>query len=108
MYDPAEADDGVRILVDRLWPRGLSRSDAHLDAWERDVAPSPDLRKWFGHDRSLYAEFITRYQLELDDPTRAAAFDRLREHATDGTLTLLTATRDIEHCHATVLRDLLS
>lgn len=85
----------------------MSHDDAHLDAWERDVAPSAELRKWFGHDPALYPEFNARYRLELDDSTRSAAFDRLRERADGGTLTLLTATRDIDHCHATVLRDLL-
>src|SRR5215216_2683119 len=73
VYDPPEAKDGQRVLVDRLWPRGLSKERAHLDDWCKDIAPSNELRKWHGHDLDRYAEFARRYRAELADPERAAA-----------------------------------
>jgi uncharacterized protein YeaO (DUF488 family) len=103
VYEPASSDDGKRVLVDRVWPRGLSKDKARLDEWEKDVAPSTELRKWYGHDVDKFDEFTDRYDAELRDPDRAAAFDRLRQFADDGTLTLLTATKDIDHSQAAVL-----
>jgi uncharacterized protein YeaO (DUF488 family) len=103
VYEPASSDDGKRVLVDRVWPRGLSKDKARLDEWEKDVAPSTELRKWYGHDVDKFDEFTDRYDAELRDPDRAAAFDRLRQLAGDGPLTLLTATKDIDHSQAAVL-----
>ncbi|MFA1549777.1 DUF488 domain-containing protein [Actinomadura chokoriensis] len=103
VYEPASPDDGKRVLVDRVWPRGLSKDEARLDEWEKDVAPSTELRKWYGHDVDKFDEFTERYDAELRDPDRAAALDRLRELAADGTVTLLTATKDIDHSQAAVL-----
>ncbi|MUN38319.1 DUF488 domain-containing protein [Actinomadura litoris] len=108
VYGRPEPDDGARVLVDRVWPRGLSKEDARLDHWEKDVAPSTDLRKWYGHDPERFAEFRRRYEAELDDPSRAAALDRLRALADGGTLTLLTATKDAERSQAAVLAALLN
>ncbi|TYB49617.1 DUF488 domain-containing protein [Actinomadura chibensis] len=104
VYEPASDDDGrLRVLVDRVWPRGLSKEKARLDEWEKDVAPSTDLRKWYGHRVDRFEEFTRRYEGELNDPERAAAYDRLRGLAGRGPLTLLTATRDVEHSQAAVL-----
>jgi uncharacterized protein YeaO (DUF488 family) len=107
VYDPVEDDGGRRVLVDRLWPRGLSRSKARIDEWCKDVAPSTELREWYGHDPARYDEFANRYRSELDDPVRAAALSELRELAGNGTLTLLTATKDFAISQAAVLAELL-
>ncbi|NLU66282.1 DUF488 family protein [Streptomyces sp. HNM0574] len=107
VYETAEpADDGVRVLVDRLWPRGLAKEDARLDAWDKEVAPSPELRKWYGHDPDRYREFAERYRAELSGEDGREALRGLREHAEKGRpLTLLTATKDLEHAHTTVLAE---
>lgn len=102
------ADDGLRVLVDRIWPRGVRKDDAHLDEWLRDVAPSTELRRWYAHDPERFAEFRRRYVAELRDPVRQEAFGRLREAARRGRLTLLTATHDLEHSQAAVLADCLN
>ena len=107
VYDPPGADDGARVLVDRLWPRGLRKDAAALDHWCRDVAPSTELRTWYGHDPARFAEFTTRYRAELDDPDRAAAFAALRRLSRNGPLTLLTATKEPELSQARVLADVL-
>jgi uncharacterized protein YeaO (DUF488 family) len=107
VYDPPEANDGQRVLVDRLWPRGLSKERAHLDDWCKDISPSNELRKWYGHDLDRYAEFARRYRAELGDPERAAALAHLRELASRGRLTLLTATKRSDISEAAVLADLL-
>ena len=107
VYEPPEPDDGQRVLVDRLWPRGLSKDRARLDDWCKDVAPSTELRKWYGHDPDRYAEFARRYRAELGDPERAAALARLHTLAGQGRLTLLTATKRSEISEAAVLADLL-
>ena len=107
VYEPPSGEDGTRILVDRVWPRGLSKDKAHLDEWEKDVAPSTDLRKWYGHDPDKFEEFIRRYDAELAEPERAAALDHLRELAQQGTVTLLTATKDVDLSQAAVLADRL-
>lgn len=106
IYDDPSPEDGTRILVDRVWPRGLTKEAANLDEWLKDVAPSTELRKWYGHAPEKFDEFRTRYLDELTDDTRRAAYDRLRAH--EGTITLLTSTRDIDHSHAAVLADLLT
>ena len=107
VYDPPEGNDGQRVLVDRLWPRGLSKERAHLDDWCKDIAPSNELRKWYGHDLDRYAEFARRYRAELGDPERAAALAHHRELASHGRLTLLTATKRSDISEAAVLADLL-
>jgi uncharacterized protein YeaO (DUF488 family) len=108
VYDPPEKADGARVLVDRVWPRGLSKERAHLDEWCRQVAPSTDLRTWYGHDPDRFAEFARRYRAELDDPERSEALAHLREMARDRPLTLLTATRQTGISQAAVLAGLLS
>lgn len=104
VYDAPSPDDGRRVLVDRVWPRGVRKDDLPHDEWLRDVAPSTELRKWFGHDPSRFAEFRRRYRAELDGNE---ALDHLREMAGAGPLTLITATKDVDHSHATVLAELL-
>ncbi|HEY3513796.1 MULTISPECIES: DUF488 domain-containing protein [Kribbella] len=106
IYDEAEASDGVRVLVDRLWPRGVSKARAKLDEWCKDVAPSNELREWYGHDPERYDEFARRYEAELKAPERAAAYAQLKE-LSKGTLTLLTATKEVEISQAAVLAGLL-
>lgn len=108
VYDERTPEDGARVLVDRIWPRGLTKKQADLDEWCRQVAPSAALRKWYGHDSERFAEFGRRYRTELDDPERAEALQHLHEFAQQRTLTLLTATRHAEISAATVLADLLS
>jgi uncharacterized protein YeaO (DUF488 family) len=107
IYDQAAADDGARILVDRVWPRGLRKDEAVLDEWIKDVAPSTELRKWYGHDPERFAEFEARYREELALGPAKTALERLRTLAGEATLTLLTATRDVEHSQAAVLAGLL-
>jgi uncharacterized protein YeaO (DUF488 family) len=108
VYDGAADGDGERVLVDRVWPRGLSKEEARLSRWEKDVAPSTELRKWYGHDADRFEEFRRRYCAELEDPERAAALDRLRGDADPGPLTLLTATKDVDHSQAAVLAEILA
>jgi uncharacterized protein YeaO (DUF488 family) len=107
IYDDPTADDGIRVLVDRRWPRGVSKARANLDEWCKSVAPSDGLRRWYGHAPERFAEFRTRYLRELEDPERASALRHLRILAAHGELTLLTATRRIEISQAAVLADLL-
>lgn len=107
VYDDPAPDDGVRVLVDRVWPRGLTKAEVHLDEWLKDIAPSTELRRWYGHRPERFIEFRRRYLIELRDAQPAAAADRLRELARTRTVTLLTATRDVEHSQAAVLSDLL-
>ena len=108
VYDPPRADDGQRVLVDRLWPRGLSKERARLDEWCKDVAPSTDLRQWYGHDPGRYEEFARRYRAELGMPARAAALSRLRERAAHGPVSLLTAAKRSDISEAAVLAGLLT
>lgn len=107
VYEQASPGDGTRILVDRLWPRGLAKDEAAVDVWERSVAPSKQLRTWYGHDPEKFKEFRRRYLAELKDPERAEALDRIRAKVEAGTVTLLTATRDADHSQAAVLLRLL-
>jgi uncharacterized protein YeaO (DUF488 family) len=104
-YDPPGADDGLRILVDRLWPRGLAKSKLKLDAWPKHLSPSNALRKWYQHDPEKFAEFRKRYVAELE--AQGEGLDELRAAVKGQTVTLLTATKEIDLSHATVLRDLL-
>lgn len=107
VYDEPGSGDGRRILVDRIWPRGISKDRARVDEWCKAVAPSTRLRTWYGHDRSRYEEFARRYRDELREPERAAAVDRLRRLAKDGPLTLVTATRESDISQAAVLAGVL-
>src|SRR6516162_2417898 len=109
VYDAPEPRDGSRVLVDRVWPRGLRKDAARLDDWAKDVAPSTDLRKWYGHDPAKFGEFRRRYLGELAGGPQRAALARLRALAASGRpLTLLTATRDVDHSQAAVLARLLN
>lgn len=103
VYEEPEPGDGFRVLVDRIWPRGISRSEAHFDEWDRSVAPSTDLRVWFGHDPARFEKFRASYLEELRN--RRPALAGLRSRARRGTLTLLYAARDPVHNHAVVLAE---
>ena len=107
VFDKADDQDGVRVLVDRVWPRGISKSKAALNEWCKDVSPSTELRKWYSHDPAKFEEFTRRYGAELEDPERAEALRHLRELATGHRLTLLTATKSPDISQAAVLCDLL-
>ncbi len=108
VYDDPKRTDGKRVLVDRLWPRGISKERAHLTDWCKEVAPSPELRKWYGHDPDRYAEFARRYRRELRDPAHADALAHLRKLAERGTLTLLTAAKRDDISEATVLQRVIT
>ncbi len=105
-YDDWSADDGLRILIDRLWPRGVSKSTLKLDSWVRHLAPSNALRKWYSHDPEKFAEFRRRYLSELK--RQGEGLDELRAAVKGRKVTLLTATKELDLSHATVLRELLS
>ena len=107
MYDDKLPGDGARVLVDRIWPRGLSKEKADLYEWCKPVAPSTALRKWYGHDPERFEEFGRRYRTELEQPERVEALQHLRDLAKHGTLTLLTATKRADISEAVVLADLL-
>lgn len=106
-YDDPHRSDGARVLVDRVWPRGVRKDQLELAEWNKDVAPSTELRKWYGHDPEKYDEFRDRYREELDSAAGRDALQRLRDQAGGGRLTLVTATKDVEHSQAAVLRELL-
>lgn len=105
IHDPASNDDGCRVLVDRIWPRGMRKADAAIDQWMREIAPSTELRKWFGHDPARWDEFLRRYHQELD--ARPDLVDELCTRAADGTVTLCFAARDREHNNAVALKEYL-
>ena len=105
VYEPVEPEDGERILVERLWPRGVRKVELKFDAWLKDVGPSTELRKWFNHDPERWAEFRTRYGAELD--AAPATWQPLIEAAGRGKLTLLYSSHDTEHNNAVALRDYL-
>jgi uncharacterized protein YeaO (DUF488 family) len=107
IYEEPSPADGVRVLVDRVWPRGVRKEDARWDSWLRDVAPSTELRRWYAHQPSRFAEFRRRYLTELGEPQRQEALRQLRELADRSDLTLLTASRDVERSQAAVLADWL-
>ena len=108
VYDPATSDDGYRVLVERLWPRGVSKEAAHLDGWEKGIAPSDELRRWYGHDPTKWEEFQMRYEQELTDPTAQKILDDLAERARHGTVTLVYAACEGEISNAAVLQRLLA
>jgi uncharacterized protein YeaO (DUF488 family) len=105
VYEPATPDDGYRVLVERLWPRGVSKEKAQLDAWEKGISASNDLRRWYGHDPDKWDEFQRRYEHELESPEAQAILDDLAERARNGTVTLVYASKasDIS-CSAVVQR----
>ncbi|WP_226925187.1 DUF488 domain-containing protein [Georgenia thermotolerans] len=106
-YEEPTRADGVRVLVDRLWPRGLSKDRADLDEWCKTIAPSTGLRQWYDHDPARFEEFARRYRGELEEPERAAALEHLRDLARRGPLTLITATKHADISEAQVLATLL-
>jgi uncharacterized protein YeaO (DUF488 family) len=105
VYEPAAPEDGVRVLIDRLWPRGLTKKMAAIDHWMKDIAPSSELRKWFGHDPGRWTEFRNRYMEELRQ--HMALLDQIRDLAKEGTVTLLFGAHDEEHNDAVVLQEVL-
>jgi len=104
-YDDPQPDDGHRVLVDRVWPRGRTKTDLHLDAWRRDLGPSTALRTWFGHDPERWKEFQARYRAELAEPERAHALDELAAIARARRITIVYGARDREHNQARVIAD---
>jgi uncharacterized protein YeaO (DUF488 family) len=104
-YDDPQPGDGYRVLVDRVWPRGRTKAELALNAWERDLGPSTDLRKWFGHDPARWLEFQTRYRVELAESERAHVLDGLAAIARDGRVTIVYGARDREHNQAQVIAD---
>ncbi|MCD9877800.1 DUF488 domain-containing protein [Streptomyces guryensis] len=107
VYEPPEPDDGVRVLVDRLWPRGLSKDAAHVDEWPKALTPSTELRRWYHAGEGSYEEFADRYEAELDAPEAGELLSYVRELTAKGPVTLLTASKDPEQSHAAVLLRLL-
>ena len=106
-YDTKEPSDGIRVLVDRLWPRGLSRAEAGIDDWMKEVAPSDELRRWFGHQPEKWTEFRQRYAEELRSPAKVKLVGKLTRLASDGKVTLVYAARDTEHNNARVLEEII-
>jgi uncharacterized protein YeaO (DUF488 family) len=104
-YEPPTASDGYRVLIDRIWPRGVTREEAHLDEWARELAPSGELRRWFGHEPTRFGEFRRRYTDELG--AHKEKVRELRRRAREGTLTLVYGARDTEHNDAVVLAEVL-
>lgn len=107
VYEPPEPEDGVRVLVDRLWPRGLSKDAARVDEWPKAITPSTDLRRWYHAGEGSYEEFAARYEAELAGPEAEELLDHVRELAGKGEVTLLTAAKTPEESHAAVLARLL-
>ena len=101
-YDPPSDEDGERVLVERLWPRGVSKDKGRIDSWAKELSPSPELRKWFDHDFDKWNEFVERYELELASQERA--LKELANKAKDHTVTFVFAAKDEEHCSAAVLK----
>ncbi|KUI00801.1 hypothetical protein AU189_10675 [Mycolicibacterium acapulense] len=108
VYDPPGDHDGTRVLVDRLWPRGIRKDDPRVGRWLRAVAPSTELRRWYAHRQERFDKFVARYTAELETEEAAQALDELRGLAAEGPVVLTTATRDVDGSHAAVLRDLLT
>ena len=108
IYEAPSPHAGYRVLVDRLWPRGISKVEAALDEWAKDIAPSTELRRWYGHDQAKFRQFARRYGAELRRSDAEDTLSRLRAVALERTVILLTATHDVEHSGAVVLLDQLS
>jgi uncharacterized protein YeaO (DUF488 family) len=108
VYDHTPGRGVHRVLVDRLWPRGIAKADAPIDEWVKDVAPSTELRRWYGHEPDKFAEFAARYRAELKLPPAKDAVARLRAQATRTRVALMTATRDVDHSGAQVLLGVLN
>jgi uncharacterized protein YeaO (DUF488 family) len=108
IYDRGAATDAYRVLVDRLWPRGIAKADAPIDEWAKELAPSTELRRWYGHDPAKFDEFARRYRDELRRPPARDALARLRSSATGKPVALVTATRDVDHSGAAVLMSVLA
>nr|WP_107909728.1 DUF488 family protein [Streptomyces chartreusis] len=108
VYEAPEPEDGVRVLVDRLWPRGLSKDAAQVDEWPKGLTPSTELRRWYHAGEGSYEEFAGRYEAELDAPEAAELLQHVRELASRGAVTLLTASKSPDRSHAAVLARLLS
>ncbi len=106
-YEPAEEGDGTRILIDRLWPRGISKSEARIDEWAKDVAPSTELRQWFGHDPERWQEFQKRYRKELSSPEKAKHLEDIARRARREAVTLVYGAKDTEHNDALVLEEVI-
>lgn len=107
VYDPVSQRDGKRILVDRLWPRGLEKEKAVIDEWMKDIAPSDELRKWFSHDPAKWQEFKDRYKMELKGGDKPELMEHLRKITRKGKVTLLFSAKDIVHNNAVALKELL-
>ncbi len=105
VYEQAEPSDGFRVLVDRLWPRGVSKEEAHIDEWLKDVAPSTELRTWFGHDPAKWTEFQQRYRAELKN--KASTLEKLLADAAGRNTTLVYASREQHYNNVTVLKEVL-
>lgn len=105
IYEDLDPDDGQRVLVDRIWPRGIRKEDPRVGIWLKDVAPSKELREWYHHEPERFDEFVSRYEAELSDN---AALDELLELTTRGVVTLVTATKEVDGSHAAVLAKLLN
>lgn len=108
VYEESAPEDGRRVLVDRVWPRGMRKDDARFDEWLRDAAPSPELRKWYGHEPDRFPEFRRRYRAELRDEGHQEAVAHLRDLAGQDRLTLVTATKDLDRSQAAVLAEWLT
>lgn len=108
VYDPPAPGDGYRALIDRVWPRGVSKERARLDAWLKELAVSSELRRWFGHDLARWDEFRQRYRNELRAPERRACIQELAERAREGPVTIVYGARDTEHNNAVVLAEVLA
>jgi uncharacterized protein YeaO (DUF488 family) len=106
-YDPPAASDGFRVLVDRLWPRGLSKDKVKIDAWMKELAPSAELRKWYGHQEEKWPEFRKRYRAELQKAPARGLLEELRQRARKGKVTLVIGARDVEHANGTVIAELI-
>ncbi len=106
IYDPASRDDGKRIYIDRLWPRGMRKEEVKIDEWLKEIAPSDGLRKWFSHDPAKYQEFKRRYFKELEE--KSDLIEKIRSEGRKGRVTLLFSAKDTEHNNATVLKELLN
>lgn len=105
IYESASPDDGKRIYIDRLWPRGMKKGEVRIDGWIKEISPSDSLRKWFGHDPSKYAEFKKRYTKEIEK--HSEILERIKKEAKKDTVTLLFSAKDFKHNNATVLKELL-